>query len=578
MQWLRLIEPADGHPKMQETRRRMSRSRGLPLVFRADAAAWLLVPPLFGLGALLLGQDANWDLRNYHYYNPFAWLHGRLDVDVAPAQVATYYNPLLHLPFYLAVQRLPPRALGFILGTLQGLNFPLLVILARQALHSHPRSSPAERTTWAWCAALLGMLGAGGISELGTSFGDALLSLPLLAALTLMLHHLPLLCQPRSGPGLAWAAAAGLLAGTAAGLKQPMAVYAVGLCLSCFALPTAFPRRVSLAFGFGIGTLAGIGLTSGFWLLEMASRFGNPFFPYFNQFFRSEMATIGDYRDTRFLPRSLSAIVAAPLRFAAMPKQLAEVPFRDLRWVMFYLLLIPLAVRVAAQRLRPGAAGPDIPACPASSRLLLTFGLTSYAAWLLLFAIFRYAMLLEMLIPLGIVLAVNRLCPAAPARRLALAAGALVLITTLQPADWERVAWGRSYFGVQPPPLEQPERTVVLMAGLEPTAYLIPFFPHAVRFLRIQSYFTGPSAQPNGLDRRMQRVVAAHDGPLLALFRSYEREAVHAALRFYGLKLTPGSCAELRPHIESHIRYPLLLCPVERHGPTAPAAPSGERP
>jgi hypothetical protein len=31
-------------------------------------AAWL-VPLLFGLLAALLGQDDNWDMRNYHLYN-----------------------------------------------------------------------------------------------------------------------------------------------------------------------------------------------------------------------------------------------------------------------------------------------------------------------------------------------------------------------------------------------------------------------------------------------------------------------------------------------------------------------------
>ena len=30
-----------------------------------------------GAGSLLLGQDANWDLQNYHYYNAWAWWHGR---------------------------------------------------------------------------------------------------------------------------------------------------------------------------------------------------------------------------------------------------------------------------------------------------------------------------------------------------------------------------------------------------------------------------------------------------------------------------------------------------------------------
>jgi hypothetical protein len=81
------------------------------------------MPLLFGLGALLLGQDASWDLRDYHYYNPYAFLNNRMSFDVAPAQLQTYYNPMLYIPFYFMVNYLPPPAVGLLLGTVQGINF-----------------------------------------------------------------------------------------------------------------------------------------------------------------------------------------------------------------------------------------------------------------------------------------------------------------------------------------------------------------------------------------------------------------------------------------------------------------------
>lgn len=39
-----------------------------------------------GGASLALGQDANWDLRNDDYYNPWAILNGRWASDGAPAQ------------------------------------------------------------------------------------------------------------------------------------------------------------------------------------------------------------------------------------------------------------------------------------------------------------------------------------------------------------------------------------------------------------------------------------------------------------------------------------------------------------
>ena len=47
-----------------------------------------------------LGKDTSWDFRNYHWYIPYALLNGRMGIDVAVAHQASYYNPLLDVPFY----------------------------------------------------------------------------------------------------------------------------------------------------------------------------------------------------------------------------------------------------------------------------------------------------------------------------------------------------------------------------------------------------------------------------------------------------------------------------------------------
>ena len=147
-------------------------------------ALLLLAPIAAGLYALYLGQDASWDLRNYHYYNPFAFLTGRMGHDIAVAHVATYYNPALHLPFYWAVNSLPPWAVGFLLALLAGLNVWPLYLIARQAID-------LERSTLTvllcGATALVGMLGAMNLAELGTSYGDNLLSLPVLVSIWLVL-------------------------------------------------------------------------------------------------------------------------------------------------------------------------------------------------------------------------------------------------------------------------------------------------------------------------------------------------------------------------------------------------------
>src|ERR1700742_4340054 len=81
-----------------------------------------------------LGKDTSWDFRNYHWYIPYAFLNGRMTVDVAVAHMATYYNPLVDVPFYwLAVHAPAWFALGA-MGAVQGANVIPLYIIARQSL------------------------------------------------------------------------------------------------------------------------------------------------------------------------------------------------------------------------------------------------------------------------------------------------------------------------------------------------------------------------------------------------------------------------------------------------------------
>jgi len=62
----------------------------------------------FATFSLILGQDANWDIRNYHYYNAYALFNNRLAYDIAPAQLQTFFNPALDLLPYLLIQNFPP--------------------------------------------------------------------------------------------------------------------------------------------------------------------------------------------------------------------------------------------------------------------------------------------------------------------------------------------------------------------------------------------------------------------------------------------------------------------------------------
>jgi hypothetical protein len=534
--------------------------------FSLSTLPWFLGPLFFGCLSLYLGQDANWDLRNYHFYNAYSFLFHRLDFDVVPAQVATFYNPLLYVPFFELVTNLPPKVVGFILGAVQGLNFPILIGIARCTLDRGTLS-----WWWYYPVAVIGLLGAGNISETGTLFADNLVSLLILSSLWLFVANYQFLSERKLSHAIRLIGFGGFLMGAAAGLKQPSVIFAVGWCLAFLIIPVSFRRRIFLSFFFGVGVLAGIASFGGYWMYGLWTRFANPLFPYFNQFFQSPMATLADYRDARFIPVGLKDVLLFPFINVMDSLRAGEVPFRDLRFVVFLVVLF-LAILIMLWRLlrhrkmfeetvKTGSAGERL----RYSRLFLLIGaLIAYGVWLKLFGIYRYLLPLEMLAPLGIFLIIKAIPWRPVAQNCAACLCAILLLATVQPGNWGRISWGESYFGVEPPLLADPDHTMVLMTGYDPTSYVIPFFPETVRFVKIHGYFTKPTDTPNGFDLRMRDLVSTHRGPLYVLYRVDDKDTSLAALNAYGLTIDWDNCQEMRPHIEENYKSPLNFCALTR--------------
>src|SRR6266851_1694293 len=88
---------------------------------------------------VLLRQDVNWDLQNYHFYNAWAFVHGRLGWDLAPAQLQTFHNPLLDLPFYgMVAADWPPRLISFAMALPAGVGAFFLAKILLLLFHDLP--------------------------------------------------------------------------------------------------------------------------------------------------------------------------------------------------------------------------------------------------------------------------------------------------------------------------------------------------------------------------------------------------------------------------------------------------------
>jgi hypothetical protein len=514
----------------------------------------LLAPFGFALLALFIGKDASWDFQNYHFYNPYAFLTGRFGLDIAMGHHATYYNPLIDIPFFLMTQHLPDWVAGFFLASIQGLNCVLMFWLAQALLQK--LEPPLMRLSLCVLVALTAMSGGGALSQLGTVAYDNVVSLGVLASLCLIAWH-----WEQINTGLfrsVWPRVllAGFLAGSAAGLKLTATIYAVGLCVAFFCTSGTFGRRFSLAFVFGVGVLAGMTLFAGYWSLMLWRETGNPFFPYFNDLFHSPLVSTNFNRDRQFIPDTFLEKVVFPFSFTRNPLLTSDFIFHDIRILMLSLLL-PAGCLLAF--LRRGAMKERLwqPGMPC---FILLAAAVSYLVWLQIFCIYRYITLLEMLAPLLFALCLDMF----PISRRSKVIGLVLLLILSQAAVQGlsfRGSWDGRYVQVRVPSIPRPLDSMVLATGYAPMSYVIPSFPSRIPFLRIQGWMTNMEGEEeNGLDRRMKKQVATFDGDLYVLFATGDTEANSRALLSYHLQIDRDSCQL----ITSNIAEALHFCKLQR--------------
>jgi len=493
--------------------------------------AAIAVPLLLGLLSLSSGQDDGWDMRNYHLYNVHALLNGRVGWDLAPAGFQSYFNPTLDLPYYVLNQWLPPRAVGFVMGVLQGLGFVLLCGIARQALGA------AAPTRLVLLLAGAGMFAPGFMSELGNSMGDNLSALPALASLYLVLRHWGAL--PHWGGRTALAVlGAGAAMGLSAGLKLTNGVYAIALCLALLSVPLAWWQRVRLAVVCGVGVLAGVAAAGGWWMLRMWHTFGNPLFPQFNNFFHSPLAPENGVIDVAFRPQGWLENLLWPFIFAFNTRRVSEIPLKLAIWPVLYVVLAVLLVVWLRKRSERKLA-------PRSAFLLL-FVAAGYLVWMRMFSIYRYLVPLELLAPLAIWLAWQYIAP--QAQRVAGVVLGLLVLASFPIANWGHAEWADRAFSAEVPAMANPADSIVFFAQPDPpSGWMATFMPPQTQVIALG---TGMPESP-AWRARQQAAIAARPGPHYLLLsaarndRDGSRLRKLAAAQWLGLTDDAAGCNKL---------------------------------
>lgn len=487
----------------------------------------VLAPLCIGLVSMCLGADSNFDLHNYHLYDAYALLGDRRGLDLAPAGMQSYFNPLLDLPYYYMSRHWPPRLVGFVMGLVQGLDVVLLLGIARATLSGLP---PSDKYRLPLYLTLAGCLTANFMTGIGNTMGDAITAIFPLGALLILLTRWDVLLawSRRAVPVLLLA---GLVAGLGVGLKLTNAIYALALCLGFLFVSVPWPARLRLAFIFGVGALAGFAVTGGFWVAAMWRDYGNPLYPQFSAIFPNALTSSVAAVDTHYLPHGWAQALLWPFVITLDPLRVSELPVAQVIWAVLYALVLLWAAWALHGRLR----SKQQPTMDSRRLYLLVYLILGFMLWMKLFSIYRYLVAIEMLAPLAAFVLMTHVLEYGRGKRVAAwVLGITACIALLgSTSSWGHAGWADPLYQVDVPPMAGPASTTVLTTlepDAEPYAWLAAFFPKDVAFVGVGMDFPESPAYRG----RVHEIVKRRGGPVYVIVPAYRGPAADSLrLRYY---------------------------------------------
>ena len=489
------------------------------------------------------GQDVNWDLRNYHIRDPYTVFQGRMDVDLDPASMQSYFNPTLDLPFY-ALSTGPlayyPRLLAAVMGLPFGALILSVLLLSHRLFGSLGGFTGPLVTILAAGSAVTG---AATLTQLGTTFNEV----PVAALVVFgLLSGLPRPDQLLAASGGKRMALAGLLFGAAAGLKLTALIHAPAFCITLlFFMP--FARWLRSVVAFSVGWAISFLLLAGWWLVELYARFGNPFFPMFNGYFRSPWYPPTDIYDAHFLPNSPLQWVFYPFWWLVEPSRInSDLEYRDPRLAFFLVaVVVALGWTLFSRNREAVAAG-------RARNVIVVYAVIAYGFWLYSFSIMRYGIVLEITGTFTVVIVLAQITQSIRTRyRSPLLVGVVAAVAIFyglwtRPSDYGHIPYGTQVFAVD---MSWTPKDTLFIAITGPTAYVTAFVPPDRDVQTIGFSYLNRLAADWLLTKRSREIVASHRGPIELLIPP-DDSSMLVYLPMIGISPQPGACRQIASNLD----------------------------
>jgi hypothetical protein len=417
----------------------------------------------FGGLSILLGQDINPDLRNYHLYNGFAAFHHRMNYDLAPALMQTYLNPFFDCINYLLIALHRPMLTAFLLGAFSGVIGFILHEIGAILFQDQAMS---DRRIYNILTLVIGLSGAASVALIGTTTNDTKMTVMVMLSLYFLL-------KANASGQQKFLYLAGFTAGLVLAFKLVAAVYFLGLFLALWFVDLKkLPFIAAAVIGFFIA--------NGYWMWLLFKNFHSPIYPLYNNIFHSPYAPFITFN---FKPTAAAAIKLGFADYLLMPLRLgwstntyiSNTMLRDIHLGVVFILTL---IFVTQQHVKPRVTRHQ-----SAWTLVLTFFMSSYVLWLVILGNFRYSLPLEALSGLVMIYFAKRIFPTVASAQIFLCGVVLAIGATTVYPTLGRAPFQKDYFFMDTPVI--PNHAEILMK-LAPIAYVVPYFPLQTQFVGMQ--------------------------------------------------------------------------------------------
>lgn len=458
-------------------------------IYISCAAAAVLV-------SYLLGKEVMWDTFDYHFYAGFSAWHDRFGHDYFAAGAQSYLNPYVYAPFYALVRTdLPALLVASVLAIVQSgilwLTYELTIAIS-------PPENSRVRIMVGACAVALALANPILLDQLGTSYADILTAEVVLAAWLLLV-------QAVRTPSAARMICAGLLLGAASALKLTNSLHALSACVLLLFLPTTWRVRARLSLGFFAALAVSFVVVVLPWAIQLQHHFGNPFFPLFNNIFRSPQFPTAPVTDSRFVPGSLAQGLLRPFAMALPAAYVDdEFPSPDLRYALLLILALVALVQWAWRRLRrrPQSSDSEAPGATRGLVALASAFLVDWILWLRITGNGRYFLAMACVAGILCVVLTWRIF-SARSRVLAIVLTSVFAVQVVQLAFGTgyrtSVPWdGGPWYEVSVPAALQRTPNLYFILGEQSQSFLAPYFAKGSGFVNPDGDYVVGAGGANG--------------------------------------------------------------------------------